>query len=483
MQSPQKWRHQTAFNVAQAQQLKDLAGRQADLSQRAREDLATHHLGMTSELGATLAQKVSDSSGLIETLERRAESLENSIHRASQSLAQLEQAYSAKEVPLHVCESRMEQRKARPARELVHDAVEISLEEERAVLLEAQRKLGDAGKKTKAVLAELTKKLEKVRLDVEEKKQALGVDEMCLRTADSTFQTSLDRTMRSETSRSDLSSAGLSSPGRKRFNAHDPLALHEGIRNELIRQRKVAYVDQLISSREQAATALLEENASLLAETDRATEEATATTNRRLKERADESQQARNKLESELNEMHSKIEQVVGTITETRVHMKALDEPMALNSSCTAWRRQRGRREDITDPVSAMLKDHQETVHRAHQELSGQQHKEQATLGSLQERRQKLVDDIRDKTLALNIDRGCIVSGSGQALPGSRSNNEPGRADHARLGTADSTLQKVLGSAASPSLRTPRLPQADMMFSPRRTGGPLQLTARQLTSR
>jgi len=492
MQSPQQWKHRTAFNLMQAQTSHDQANRQADTSQRAREDTATHHLSKTSELGASLAQKVNDTNGLIGTLEKRAESLEGSIHRTTQSLKQLEQATTAKDMPLRVCAARLEQRKGRPSRELVRDIAEVALEEERATLLQAQQKLRDAAKKTQAMLSELEGKLEEVKSDIDGKKQALSLDELCLRTADNSYSATLDRTMRTTAPGLTPANVGVLSPGSKKFNVHNATAFHQGTRNELIRQRQVAFMDQNANSREMAAAALWDENAGLLARCQKATDDAAAATNRALRQRADENQQARVQLETELQETTERIQTVMNTIAETRVHMKALEEPMELSSNCAEWRKQRHQREDTYDPVSAKLQDHQEAVQRAHQELAGQQHAEHQALRSLEARREQLQEDLKDKTAAYNIDRGCLTHGPRQtrteALMGTAAlAGEPARAEYTRLAALDSLNHRALGVTRTPP--TPRLGRFgpggnDTMFTPRRSGQPgvLQVTARNLTT-
>merc|ERR1740129_2120409 len=126
-----------------------------------------------------------------------------------------------------------------------------------------------------------------------------------------------------------------------------------------------------------------------------------------FKERVAENQHASAKLEAEIKEVHGKIDAVTAAMSETRVQMKAMDEPIELNRTCAALRKQRMQREDILDPVAAKLRDLGEAAVRAQRELEGHHGGESAHLLRLQERLQRLVEDLRDKTVAANIDRTC----------------------------------------------------------------------------
>lgn len=130
--------------------------------------------------------------------------------------------------------------------------------------------------------------------------------------------------------------------------------------------------------------------------------------------------------------MEAKIDEMASTLAETRVQIAGLNEPMDLNASCANWRKERVAGENIHDPVSAKLRDHQATVQKAQQALASQQASEAANLQHLRERREQILEDLRDKTAAINIDRGCIGN-SAHHLAHDELETNPPRSDFSRL--------------------------------------------------
>lgn len=402
LHTTQEWHQHTAYNLSQAQLAHKIAAKQCFDSRRAQEETMSDNLTMYGELHTTLEQKVNNSHRLVEKLQKRADSVEQSLQQTRQSLAVVDACFRAKETPMSLCTWRMEQRERRPLREQVRDAVEVALEMEKAVLVDAQKRLRDALKRTKTVMASLEGKLEEVRNDIEEKTQALGVDEMCLRTAQRSLQTVMGRSPSSPPS-SRLPSA-VSRRGPKR-----EVALQEGVRNEVSRQQETIRLVQSAANQEEAAKAAREDNQKLIAHCERAADEATAKSERALQERISDNQQMRRRLEGEIKETHSKIEHTKQTMSDTRSQLKALSEPIELTATCSSWRQHRATREHITDPVSSRLQEHQLALLRSHEELREHHHSEKAILQDLQERRDRLKEDLRDKTASLHIDLNCLT--------------------------------------------------------------------------
>merc|ERR1719217_1651311 len=104
-----------------------------------------------------------------------------------------------------------------------------------------------------------------------------------------------------------------------------------------------------------------------------------------------------------------KIESTKHTISSTRTQIKSLQEPIEMCSTCSSWRKQRATREHIVDPVSTTLSEHQTMLLRSHEELRGHHQSEKSILADLQERRERLKEDLKDKTAALHIDLNCLT--------------------------------------------------------------------------
>jgi chromosome segregation ATPase len=399
MHTTQEWHHYAGTNMMQAQMAHKKASKQMDQSKKAHEVTVSSNLHMYEQLHQSLEQKVKNSYHLIDKLNRRVNSVDKSIEESKASQAQLEAGLRAKEAPLQLNMWRMEQRERRPLREQVRDAVELALESEKSVIVDTQRKLKDSIKRTRTMIVELQDKLEEVRHDIDQKTQALSVDEMCLRTTQKSLKTVADR-------------AASNRPNSARLlgttSAHQAAA-HESTRNEANRQKEAERMNQISQKLEQQARALREANRELTAMCQRAQENAAASSERAMQDRVNENKQMRKRLEGEIKETHAKIEHTKNTISLTRYQLNALEEPMELTSTCASWRKQRATREHITDPVSTKLQEHQMTVLRAHQGLMEHHQSEKFNLKDLVERNHRLKEDLRDKTTALHIDLNCLT--------------------------------------------------------------------------
>mmetsp|Transcript_19175 Transcript_19175/g.43617 ORF Transcript_19175/g.43617 Transcript_19175/m.43617 type:complete len:448 (-) Transcript_19175:148-1491(-) len=400
MHTPQEWHHHAGSNMANAQHTHRKAHRQNQDSHQAHVETVADNIDAYQELHGSLKQKVQTSYRLIDTLQRRADSLQNSIKHTQHTLAQLEAAHRAKDPKIQLCLWRLEQREKRPLREQVRDNTELTLESEKATLVETQKKLSDGMKRTKAMITDLEQKLAEVRHDLDHKQQALGVDETCLRTTQRSYHTVVERTR------------PHSSPGTRMSSsqrARQPAAFQESTRNELQRQQDAVRLNQSSASKEEQGKGLREDMKVLIGRCQKAADDATSRSERALQERINEAQQMRRRLEGEIRETNGKIDHTKHTISETRQQIKNLEEPIDLTTTCSSYRKQRATREHITDPVSTRIQEHQMTVLRAQQDLIGHHQQEKSNLQDLNERKERLKDDLRDKTSALHIDLNCLT--------------------------------------------------------------------------
>mmetsp|Transcript_33906 Transcript_33906/g.97579 ORF Transcript_33906/g.97579 Transcript_33906/m.97579 type:complete len:443 (+) Transcript_33906:103-1431(+) len=402
MHTPEEWAHTAGANLTQARSAQHSAHRQIETSCRSHDCTVADNLSMYDSLHNSMAQKVRNSYRLLEKLQKRAESVESSLQKTKSSQQAVEKALRDKDVPLQLCCWRLEQREKRPLREQVRDNVEIALEEEKATLNETQRRLADAVRRTKAMVTELVHALEEVRGDIEHKMQALSIDEMCLRSAERSMHAVVERTPPPPSARSGRS------PNKLKMSRHQ-VALQESSKNEVQRQQECERMNRSCIAREEAAKALREDNAKLMQRCETAASEAANKTERRMQERIHDNQQMRRRLEAEMRETQDKIDHTKHTMSETKHQIKALDEPIDLTSSCAAWRKQRVAREHISDPVSTALQEHRMTVLQAQQELVHHHQQEKGNLKELQERRERLKEDLRDKTASLHIDLNCLT--------------------------------------------------------------------------
>lgn len=306
MHTTQEWVQHAHFNMHQAQSTHRKAHDQQERSAKAHSEVMSDNMGMYGELHTSLDHKVKTSQRLLDKLMHRAQSVENSLQHTRATLQKLEEALAAKEAPLALCMWRMEQRERRPLREQVRDTVEVCLEVEKATLIDAQRKLKDSIKKTRATIAALESKLDELRHDIQQKTQALSVDELCLRTTTRSFDATADRATSFRPSGSAGQNMPPSSHARRRVagtsSARHEVAAHESARNEVVRQQEAVRLNQSAVHREEAAKDLRDEAAKLIQRMARAADEATAKSDKAMKDRVNENQQMRRRLENELRE-------------------------------------------------------------------------------------------------------------------------------------------------------------------------------------
>jgi len=383
-----------------ARTMQDHAHKQNESSFQAHEMTMGDNVSSYNDVQSSMKQKVHNSYRLIDTLQKRAGSLENSIMQAQTSLADLEDALRAKDPPMQLCMHRLEKRERRPHRELVQDKAETKLEDEKLVLMDTQKRLSDSIKRTKNMIHDLEGKLKEVRHDLDHKTQALGIDETCLRSTMRSYQTVMELTGRAA-----MSPAGRKALGHRNNGAQ--AAMQESHKNELHRQQDTAKLNQAAAALEEQNRALREDSKKMIVRCQKAADDAVASSEHSLQERVNDSHQMKRRLEAELASTDNKIDHTRNTIAETRAQIKALDEPIDNTSTCQSYRQQRATREHIVDPVTTNLNRHQQMVLRARDDLVAHNEKEKDNLRELQERRDRLNDDIRDKTSALHIDLDC----------------------------------------------------------------------------
>jgi len=431
MHTTQEWAQSAHHNMFQAQRSHRKAMSQQDQSSRAHEEAMSEH----------------------------------SLQHTRSTLMKLQEALAAKDPPLALVMWRMEQREKRPLREQVRDTVEVCLEVEKASLMDAQRRLKEFIKKTQATITCLENKLEELRHDIQQKTQALSVDELCLRTTSRSLETVADRSMYFRSLRPGSRNLPPSTaPARQRRfdkpSARHEVAAQESLRNEIQRQKEALRLNQSAIHREEAAKELRDEAQRVIQRMQRQTEDAQKKSDGSMKERVNENQQMRRRLESELRETCSQIRMTKNTLHDTKTHLRSLEEPMELTNTCASWRKQRASKEHTMDPVSTTLQEHQMTLLKCHEDLKHHHQNEKTVLQELEEKKEQLKEDLFDKTNALHIDLNCLTHESVSCLNG-----------------------KVVGPPSISRQRLPKAMKVDPTFVPNPGGGVLMMPQMPLTSR
>jgi len=416
--TPGEWHQHANTNMNLASTTQGKAAYQAELSKRAHNECVNDNVSMYQDLHSILEKKVTNTHRLIEKLENRAKSTENSIEATRKSLRLLEQAHAEKDSPIRLCAWRMEQRDKRPLRECVRDNVEIALEEERGALVHTQEALSKNIHTTKNTIASLEGKLAELRHDLDQKRQANSVDELCLKTTQRSYYSAVDTTPRSQSARGSPTGPGSAStrlPSARRTGGVGAVAAEEeSTRNEVKRQNEAKRLSDHVSKLEDAAQALRDQNAKLVAHCWKCMSDSGSKTTGALKERVSEIQQMLRRLVKETEATKKKEEKTKITINETRSHIQYLEEPKNLNLTHASWRKQRAHREQILDPVETRLEENKRMLMRTTEELRAHRQTEKCILNDLEEHLERLKEDVKDKTAAYNIDLQCLTISPGK---------------------------------------------------------------------
>jgi len=429
--STRGWHERAHQNMGDAANTHQAALNQAENSVRTHEDTVNKNHDQYRAVQDNMELKVSNTRRLVETLSDRAYCLENSIQHTRESLGNVEAANRAKDGPLQLCLWRIEQRTKRPyPREQVRDDAEVALEDEKATLIQTKWDLSDAAERTKDMIRQLEARLAEVRDDLHHKKHALGIDEMCLSKAQASFANMAFKTPRPQGPPTTRDKMVRDKTDAERFGHA------ESHNNEMFRVNRTGALERHSASHDEAADILREANTRLIARCEQAAKEAKMNTDRCLRDRLHELQHMRMRIEDQIRETESKIDHTNGIIAETRYHMGALQEPLAMQGTCAAFRKDRTAREHITDPVAAALAEHQDGVLQAHEDLAKEQEKEKAHLKALFDKKKQLEDDLKDKSSACSIDSRCLnhgtipVRGGDRGLIGPVGEFVPLRAEH-----------------------------------------------------
>jgi len=376
---------------------------QADSSAQAHDDTVNATHDMYKDVVGVMDQKASNTKTLVETLQNRAWCLDGSLQQTRESLLQLQTAMRAKDGPMQLCLWRLGERTKRcNKREQVRDDAEIALEEERATLLQTQMDLANSIEQTKDMIRQLAARMTDVREDLRHKTHSLGVDELSLANAQSSYATTASRT---PPRKGPLASLGKSAGVRR---MPDRFGLVEGDSNEQMRMQRTMQLEKHAADHDEAARILCEQNTRLMDRCHYAVLDAKAHSDTCLGERINETQHMKMRLQDQIYETDSKISHINGIMAETNFHMNNLQEPTSMHSKAASVRADRTNRESFLDPVTAHLAANSDGVMQAHANLSMEHQKEREQLQSLHDHRRQLEEDLHGKALAISIDQRCL---------------------------------------------------------------------------
>jgi len=238
------------------------------------------------------------------------------------------------------------------------------------------------------------------------------------------------------------------------------VAHQESSSNEVRRQQNAEHLSRHASAKEEAAKALREDSQRLVQRCEALAADYLQRTEKRFQERVQENQAMRRRLEREVRETSTQIHNTKQTITDTRYQLKALEEPMELTSTCASWRQARATKEHIVDPVTTALHQHRNATLNAHKDLMEHHQNEKAHLKELMDRRDRLAEDLQDKSSALQIDFSCLTREAMPMSPGLSAHRSPRLASTKSLrspATQHRGSSRNMRLPASPGSRTGKI--------------------------
>lgn len=435
---PVDWNHSTVGNLGNANNSKWNADWQIRQSQIAHSNTQKDNIKNYQNTHNNFARKIDATSKLSAHLQHRICCTNNSINLSKQSLAALQNSMEAKIPPLQLCTFRREQRSHRPPRELVRDPCEISLEDEQNVLTDARSKLQHNCDKTDRMIGALTKSLDELEHDLQNKSHSLGIDDKCFGSQHRTWphsgrQAAKMRTPRNGTlppmpgaeqlDKSGPMNGTRTMGGAYDFGLNDTGRVDHGhtcanIEQEEQRHHHTMSLMNNSSDLERAAQRLREESECLMQRTQRDCEMAKNSTEDKLQRRINETKDLRNQLISNIEHTTMKIDKLSQCNGLTGLNLDSHAEPRDLYSKKNKLRSSRLPRENIGDPVKTAMDKHATQLKNNFSHLTDMHSQEVSALADLERLKQTMEDDLRDKTSSLQIELKC----KNQALPEKGSN-------------------------------------------------------------
>lgn len=428
MHTPGDWTRFTQRNANTAADLHRKAHTQAKTARNAHASLLHGNLVAYGDLHNTFDSKVLKSRSLVDTLDARKLSTEDSIAASKRVFQMLERMHHSTKAPQQLVTWQLDMRQRRPLSEQVRDPVEAALEHRKQGLNQVQQQLTETMRTMRGHIEALQDHREEVRHDLSHKTHALDIDTKCHRAHHRDWHEDGEGTLHTKhtgghprqppsatgtprytsTMRSPLGTTGMAAGG-----LNTSQALHTmGNKNETQRVHNTRSMSGRAASAEAEAQHAREAAVDVMRSCEARLHEAEVKAKNALADWLEETQKAIDRLEDEAMTNEKRIHNTEDALRELQKELKDLEKPMDVNAARDASRRRRLGNENIHDPVGTRLDDHCVTIARADQDLRQQIQETKQMLSQLQKRRKKLLEDLKDKTSGQTIDRKCTYGES-----------------------------------------------------------------------
>lgn len=383
------WETSTKEFFATSLKMRTNAEKQTDLSIAAAIEVDNSNAGKHQETHRQLVQKVKNQQIIVDELSDIIRTFQRNTARMKNSLLNVQQAYMAKNAPLQLCTWRQDQRTRRPDRELVRDVLEEALDEEKEVLVSAQKRLKENGHRTENMLSTIGEIFADLQEDHSAKCQTLGIDEKCLRMMHRTWpHVPTGGLPKENPSSGDFAARIQQTEAKKRDDTR--------LRIEKARQQESKYTEMIAA------------NDALVSQTTIECAEASKAVDVAMEKKIEQAQKLRRSLQDDILHTNHEMDRLVHTIALTQKEMnQGSIEALDLVNGRTKLRDGRHDREKFSDAVTAALTVQHATLKNNYAWLEKRQDAESQAMAELQKVKADLEADLSDKTYALHIDLDC----------------------------------------------------------------------------
>lgn len=352
---------------------------------------------------AHFTQKIANTKELVQQLSSRISSMQKTIQHTEWSLKRLEEAKQLLVSPLEVCRKRLELREKLPRRERVADPFQDALHQEEKEILAAKGRYMQAISDTQRNLRELKQKQQDLEVDLRDKKHAQHLDTMCVdkKARDVHFPTKLDKSYDRQGGVPVKQPLPELTGGRE---ADTP-----GREQERYRQKSTLHSVEAALASESSARTRWADTSNLMDATSKIVKAAYNNSQAELAKKVEHTEVLTEELIKVSKCTSQKMAGLANSLNLAQEKIMGIDKPISANLHREQIRSRRAPREAHLDQVSEALHGQQQMLQSKKMSLQSQAGSMHAALNELGHTNKMLLDDIADKTRALEIERSCAA--------------------------------------------------------------------------
>jgi len=415
--APPTWHEGTTLNMTQAHRSQAAADQNALKSLGCYDSLRFEADQQNYTVHRRLVVKVGHTRRLAERLQDRMNSVEGALSATKASMKDLGAAFEAKKAPLQLNSWRQNRRAERPPRELAKDSLEGALQEEHQTLLNAQKLLQRASRKTQQLVLSMEQTLTRLKEDYERKQNSFRIDKQCIESGSSWTTPKLPLGDDPGPQRPQTPSEGAGTCNTA-MSTRTARSLASGYTNpfeeaENQRQFETIVLTNKAKKRESQADEIRNQNNELIRHTQVQCTTALKGVEQRLNERAEETLVIAQRIEKVIEVTDAKIAKTKRCLARTVGEIKSFEQPIDVAGVRERLRQTRLGSERVKDEVSDALSTQFASLRKNVSALEQRHKEEKEALEQLEQAKAQLNADLQDKMTALHIERSIMPGAKG----------------------------------------------------------------------